>query len=434
MNYVLAVEDDTSFTPALGEFIRREGFEFAAVESISAARQQLELSSPDLLLLDMQLPDGNALELLPEVNTRTTQVVIMTAYPDLDGVISSLRAQVSDYLIKPIDMRRLREVLDKLKASIPGDTPLLSLVGESLAMRRLREMIHRVAPTQASVLLQGDSGTGKELAARAIHDLSSRHQGPFLSVNCGAVSNNLISSELFGHEKGSFTGANRRHLGYFERAAGGTLFLDEITEMPLDLQVQMLRVLETNHITRLGGDREIAVDVRILAATNRLPESAIKEGKLREDLYFRLAVFPIRLPPLKEREGDVLLLAEYFLRLLNQQEATQKKFTPEALSVLGERPWPGNIRELKNVVQRAFILADDCIRPQHLSHVSATAKDFNGRLRLSVGMPIEEAERQLILSTLEHFQGNKPLTAQTLGVSLKTLYNRLKQYRARDID
>mgnify|MGYP001035666060 CR=1 FL=1 len=434
MTYVLAVEDDTNFTPALGEFIKREGFDFGAVENIKAARQQLEVISPDLLLLDLQLPDGNALELMPEVNIHATRVVVMTAYPDVENVITSLRAQVSDYLVKPIDMRRLREMLRNLRTPTETPNPLQYLVGESPAMQRLREVIHKVAPTNASVLLQGNSGTGKELVAKAIHDLSGRRDGPFLSLNCGAISNNLIGSELFGHEKGSFTGANRRHLGYFERAAGGTLFLDEITEMPLDLQVQMLRVLETNRITRVGGDREIEVDVRILAATNRIPERAIAEGKLREDLFFRLAVFPVRLPPLRERSDDVLLLAEHFLKILNNDKKTSKRLSWSAAEVLTQRAWPGNIRELKNTMQRAFILADDTILPEHFPPVRVEQDISEGKLRFSVGTPIEEAERQLILTTLNHFHGNKPLTAQTLGVSLKTLYNRLKQYRADGVE
>ncbi|MEZ5594239.1 MAG: sigma-54 dependent transcriptional regulator [Gammaproteobacteria bacterium] len=277
--------------------------------------------------------------------------------------------------------------------------------------------------------------------AQAIHARSERRDKPHLSINCGAVSVELIGSELFGHERGAFTGANRQHLGYFERANGGTLFLDEVTEMPLEQQVKLLRVLETGKLTRLGGDQEIAVDVRIVAATNRDPATAIREGHLREDLYFRLAVFPIQMPSLNDRDGDIKLLAEFFLNHLNRDSKTHKRFGPGTKDWLERQNWPGNVRELKNAMQRAFLLADDSITREHFpeqlsstmmspavsSAVQTVGKD--GDLRFSVGQtPIDEAERQLIYATLKHYKDNKSKTADALGISLKTLYNRLKQY------
>jgi DNA-binding NtrC family response regulator len=304
------------------------------------------------------------------------------------------------------------------------------LVGDSPAMRELYKMIEKVAPTDATVFLQGESGTGKELVAHAIHQLSPRCQRRYLAVNCGAISPTLIGSELFGHERGSFTGANRQHKGHFERTAGGTLFLDEITEMPTDLQVQLLRVLETGKLLRLGGDHEVPVDVRVIAATNRSPEEVVAEGKLRKDLYFRLMVFPLYIPPLREREGDVTLLAQYFLGLLNHQYSLEKHFTKAVLQSLEERPWQGNVRELRNAIQRAFILADREIGADHFAtgDLSEEEQEEEDPLNLSVGTSIDDAEKRLIFATLEHYGGDKTRTAEALGISLKTLYNRLKKY------
>ncbi|MEZ5582570.1 MAG: sigma-54 dependent transcriptional regulator [Candidatus Competibacteraceae bacterium] len=292
------------------------------------------------------------------------------------------------------------------------------------------------------MLIRGQSGTGKDLVAQAIHARSNRCDNPFLALNCGAVSSELIGSELFGHERGSFTGANRQHLGYFERANGGTLFLDEITEMPLELQVQLLRVLETGKLMRIGGSQEIAVDVRIVTATNRDPLEAIQEGLFREDLYFRLAVFPIQMPSLNERTGDAGLIANFFLERLNQEEKTTKVFAPDVLPWLENRPWPGNVRELKNAVQRAFILAENEITQAHFaafqppvslpeSPQPAEQGNEDGNLHLTVGVTsMEEAERQLIFATLAYYEQNKSKAAEALGISLKTLYNRLKQYES----
>jgi DNA-binding NtrC family response regulator len=286
-----------------------------------------------------------------------------------------------------------------------------------------------VAPTDASVFFIGESGTGKDLAAQTLHLLSRRSKLPFLPLNCGAISPTLIESELFGHERGSFTGAARRHKGYFERAHTGTLFLDEITEMPIELQVKLLRVLETGTVARIGGDDQVSVDVRVVAATNRDPQKAVNEGKMREDLLYRLQVFPIHMPPLRDRGDDVVLLAQFFLGQLNERQGTAKRFSDESLDRLRTHSWPGNVRELKNVVHRAFIMADQEITPRCLPREVGGDSGILRSLNFQVGASIEEVEHRLIMATLDAYGGNKRKTAEILGVSLKTLYNRLNSYR-----
>jgi DNA-binding NtrC family response regulator len=305
-----------------------------------------------------------------------------------------------------------------------------TLFGSSRAMENLYRQIDKVAKTDATVLLAGESGTGKELIAQTIHQFGSRKEKPFIPVNCGAISGHLIEAALFGHEKGSFTGAVRQYAGYFEQASHGTLFLDEITEMPIDMQVKLLRVLECGTFLRVGGSTDVKVDVRMIAATNRDPEKAVRQGLLREDLMYRLAVFPIHIPALRERDGDIELLAQHFLRALNVTHQTDKKFSKDSLDRMRAYSWPGNVRELKNAVQRAYILSADMLEIG--AHLSDTMLEkptlIDGVLNFSVGMPLADAQRELILATLKHFDGNKRLTADALGVSLKTLYNRLKEY------
>jgi DNA-binding NtrC family response regulator len=286
-----------------------------------------------------------------------------------------------------------------------------------------------VAPTDATVFLIGESGTGKDLAAQTLHYLSRRAKAPFLPLNCGAITPTLIESELFGHERGSFTGAQRLHKGYFERASGGTLFLDEITEMPIELQVKLLRVLETGAFMRIGGDRPVEVDVRVIAASNRDPRQAVADGKLREDLLYRLSVFPVSMPPLSDRGDDIDLLAHFFLEELNQRQGTTKALTAEALERLRGHGWPGNVRELKNVIHRAYIMADDDIGPRCLPPEMGGSSSTGKSLSFQVGASIADVEKRLILATLELYEGNKRKTADVLGVSLKTLYNRLNTYK-----
>jgi len=297
-------------------------------------------------------------------------------------------------------------------------------------MQFVLEQIRRVAPTHASVMLIGESGSGKELAARAVHEHSARADNAFVAINCGAIAHSLIEAELFGHEKGSFTGAVRDHSGVFERADKGTLFLDEIAEMPCDLQVRLLRVLETARFFRVGGMRETEVDVRVIAATNRCPMQAIKDGKLREDLLYRLAVFPIELPPLRERGDDIELLADHFLIELNERSGMRKQFSAASLAALRAHSWPGNVRELRNAVERAYILGDRLVElsPLQVGARAARAARGSANVPIEVGANLKEAERSLIEATLEHFEGNKTQTAVALGCSLKTLYNKLNGY------
>ena len=305
--------------------------------------------------------------------------------------------------------------------------PFALLRGSSPAMQRVHEMIGRVAPTEATVLIVGESGSGKELVANTIHRNSTR-RGPFVAVNCGAIPASLVEAELFGYEKGAFTGAARTHRGYFERAAGGTLFLDEITEMSPDAQVRLLRVLETGRFWRVGGDTEIRAEVRVIAATNRDLAAAVAEGRLREDLMYRLAVFPISLPPLRNRGADVEVLAHHFLEQLNAEAGTRKTLSPRSLGLLRTHPWPGNVRELKNCVHRAYILADEEVELEHMLPGTVAEAGDPGRLSFAIGTPLATMERRTILATLAHCRGNKRRAAHLLGVSLKTLYNRLNEY------
>jgi DNA-binding NtrC family response regulator len=304
------------------------------------------------------------------------------------------------------------------------------MVGSSRAMQRVYDLISRVAATQSTVLLTGETGTGKDLVAETIHRMSRRAHKPFVAVNCGAIQASLIESELFGHEPGSFTGANRMRKGVFEQASGGTLFLDEITEMPLALQVKLLRVLENHQIRRVGGEKTMRVDVRLIAATNRSPEQAVLDDELREDLLYRLKVFPVHVPPLRERGEDVGLLAGFFLNELNETAEEPKSFAPSALERLAAHDWPGNVRELRNVVERAFILSGVTIRAEHVRVENAddSPRVEGEEVGFEVGMSIAEAEKRLILATLDKLEGNKRQAAKTLGISLKTLYNRLNGY------
>ena len=313
-------------------------------------------------------------------------------------------------------------------ASAPALGKFGGLYGGSQAMQDIYRRVDKVAPTSATVLVVGESGSGKEVVARTIHDRSERSKGPFVAVNCGAIPGNLIEAELFGYEKGSFTGAARMHRGCFERAEGGTLFLDEVTEMAPEMQVRLLRVLETGRFTRVGGEEELRARVRVIAATNRDPRQAVTDGHLREDLMYRLAVFPIALPPLRDREGDAELLAEHFLADLNDTEGTSKQFSRQSIATIRAHRWPGNVRELKNAVQRAFILADDEV-DLDFSGLECAAPAGNC-LRIPIGTALAEIERKAIYATLDLCEGNKRRCASMLGVSLKTLYNRLAEYQA----
>lgn len=328
---------------------------------------------------------------------------------------------------------QLNDVSEPVKAakSVAGLGPVL---GNSTTMRAMFELVERGAPTEATVLLIGESGVGKELVAEAIHRLSRRKDGPLIAVNCGSIPTSLIEAELFGYEKGSFTGATRSHAGVFERAHGGTLFLDEITEMPLEMQTRLLRVLEMGRFYRVGGTEEITTNFRVIAATNREVIEAVRERRLREDVMYRLAVFPVRVPALRDRGEDTSLLARHFLAVLNERAGTAKQLSAASTDAMKRHSWPGNVRELKNAVERAFILADDVVElaPNILPRLdfAGSETDSEGVL-LPLGSRLDEAERSLIEATLSHFDGNKRQTAEVLGCSLKTLYNKLHRY-ARD--
>jgi DNA-binding NtrC family response regulator len=443
MPHALIVDDSAATLSALVELVSAEGFTTSAALTVDRAKVELSRQSPDIVLADLNLPDGTGMNLLDAVERSgaSPAVVFITGQASVDTAVEALRRGVTDYLTKPLDVNRLREILSdvSLKAKQKGTGKFAGIVGRSEPILKLGELIGRIAPSSASVLVSGESGSGKEVVARTIHELSRRRHGPFVPVNCGAISPTLMESELFGHEKGSFTGAERRHKGYFEQATRGTLFLDEITEMPVELQVKLLRVLETSTFTRVGGEQSLSVDVRIVAASNRDVAEAIEQGKLREDLYYRLKVFQLHLPPLRERPEDIALLAQHFLDDLERVEKVKKRLGNDALDLMRTYRWPGNVRELKNVVHSGFILAADVITadclPQELHGPAPEARPpapVEGMVTVRPGTTIADAERMLIFATLRQFGGDKTRAAESLGISLKTLYNRLHAYEKED--
>ncbi len=455
MSHALIVDDEVDSATMLAALVANEKFTVATAHTLRDARRQIALQAPDIVLLDLHLPDGSGMELFDNpALLAQSQVVLVTGHASLETSIQALRVGAADYLVKPIAPTQLRAILSRvmppsaLRAEIDGleaewgqSGRFGHLWGRSAPMQRIYHQIARVAGTAVSVLITGESGTGKELVARTLHDLSRRRKQPFLAVNCGAISPNLIESEVFGHEKGSFTGAERQHRGFFERAHGGTLFLDEITEMPPELQVKLLRVLETGTYMRVGSTTQQSADVRVVAATNRDPERAVAEGQLREDLLYRLNVFPIAMPPLRERLDDVALLADHFLADIGEREGSPRRLSAAATAKLCAYRWPGNVRELRNAVQRAYVMSDgDVVSDEWLprdvpveaggapSTARAHTADLAATITLPLGGSLADTERQLILATLEHFEHQRERTAAALGISLKTLYNRLKEY------
>jgi DNA-binding NtrC family response regulator len=448
MPVALVVDDEPNSLSALAELVEGEGFATVTAGTLAEARGRLAQTPPDVVLVDLMLPDGSGLDLFGELDpTHRVEVILITGNATVDSAVAALRTGVLDYLTKPVDFRRLKTVLGNVSRTLALKEEIGTLrdelrqlgrfgrlIGNSAAMQKVYDLAVRVSPTDATVLLTGQSGTGKEVVAATIHELGRRKKQPFLPLNCGAVPPNLMESELFGHERGSFTGAAQMHRGYFERASGGTLFLDEITEMPLDLQVKLLRVLETGLIMRVGGDAQIEVDVRVIAASNRSPDAAVKEGKFREDLLYRLNVFPITLPPLKERNGDIDLLAEHFLAQINREEGSTKRFSANARRRMAAYAWPGNVRELKNLIRREYIMSDELIEMDALPTGAAaavpTGTDSPAPDAIKVGMSLSDIERYFILATLEQYGGDKRKAAEVLGISLKTMYNRLNNYAA----
>jgi DNA-binding NtrC family response regulator len=452
MSRVLIVEDDEDAALMMASLVADAGFTVAMAHTLRDARRHIALDPPALVLLDLQLPDGSGLSLFDDPKSiANTQVVLITGHATLETSIEALRLGAADYLIKPVSARQLDGILSRVMQPAALEAELKDLTeewkrsgrfgllwGRSPAMQRIYEQIARVSGTAVTVLITGESGTGKELVARTLHDLSRRRNAPFLAVNCGAISPQLIESEIFGHEKGSFTGAERQHQGFFERANGGTLFLDEITEMPLELQVKLLRVLETGTFMRVGSSVVQDSDVRVVAATNRAPEQAVSTGRLREDLFYRLNVFPISLPSLRERAGDVELLAEHFLGEVGAREGAMKSFSAGAKGKLLRYRWPGNVRELRNVIQRIYVMTEGNVITEEWLPVNAPARDTLGgggsgdEVRIRIGTSMADAERQLILATMRFYNHHKEQAAAVLGISLKTLYNRLKEYSAEE--
>jgi len=445
MPHALIVDDDESTREALMEIIAGEGITAASAGSLRDAQAAIARRRPDIVLIDLKLPDGSGLDLCKDLDSSSTEIVLITGHASVDTAIEALRLGATDYLTKPINFKRLNALLSRVPRTMDlkeeigvlrGELRRLGhfgrMIGAAPAMQKLYNHIARVAPTEATVLLLGESGTGKEMVAETIHALSLRQKRPFLPVNCGAISPQLIESEIFGHEKGSFTGADRQHKGYFERAHGGTLFLDEISEMPAELQVKLLRVLETGSFMRIGSSQEIETDVRIIAASNRDPDEAVRAGKLRLDLYHRLNVFPLRIPPLRERGSDIELLAEAFLKELNATHGTDKILSSEGLASLSSYHWPGNVRELRNYIQRAYILSDHLLDASLLAPTVVAEAPTGSTLAIPLGTSLADMDRKLIFATLDLCGGVKKRAAKILGISLKTLYNRLEEYGMQD--
>ncbi|HTF97543.1 MAG TPA: sigma-54 dependent transcriptional regulator [Cellvibrio sp.] len=436
MANVLLVDDDKGFLEATAELLGLLGHNVKAIDSVAGARELIGQYQFTHMILDLILPDGSGLHLLEALPPgNNTKIILITGHPSVKSIVKNLYGSNISYLIKPIDLRQLQSVFVEHKPLIESQNSGIRLhfnylVGESEPMRNLYEMIERVASTKANVMLMGESGVGKEMVAAAIH-YASNVDGDFVAANCGAFSRELINSELFGHEKGAFTGATHRKIGVFEQANKGTLFLDEITEMPLDLQPNLLRVLETQKLTRLGAITPVDIENRVVSATNRTELEIAEQHCLRQDLYFRLAVFPIHIPPLRARKGDIPLLVQHFLATFNQQYDSNIGISDQSMQKLVDYDWPGNVRELRHAIHRAYIMADpnkkQVVLPEDLTSPFSkiTPQHAAG---IAVGKTVEEVERELIEITLQHFDGDKKQAADMLGISLKTLYNRLNSY------
>ncbi|MEO8587660.1 MAG: sigma-54 dependent transcriptional regulator [Acidobacteriota bacterium] len=469
MTKVLVVEDDAETGNGLVQLLQELGLQTRLAATLAEGRAALTTFDPDVCLTDLKLPDGNGLDFIRAARTADArrEVVVLTGHGSIDTAVEAMKAGAFDYLSKPLRLEQLEAVLERLRPNRHPDVVDAGLwkaldetgrfgtmIGVSPPMREMCAVIARIARSDAPVMITGESGSGKEAAAQTIHMLSRRSDKAIVAINCGAVSSNLIESELFGHEKGAFTGADRRRAGYFELAQGGTLFLDEVTEMPPELQVKFLRVLETRFFRRVGGNEEIGSDVRIISSSNRDLLDAVEKKVLREDLYYRLNVLPLDIVPLRERREDVAALAGHFLeRVADSENGGRRSFSPRAIERLQEHGWPGNVRELRNVVHRAYVLSDGAVvnettvdgvlagrssgvfaavRPPAPAAEAppAIAPDSDDPLRVSVrvGDSLEEMERRLFERTLLAFGGDKKKAAEILKVSLKTVYNKIRQY------
>lgn len=422
------------------------------------ALDKLAAFDPHVLITDMMMPRIDGSELLRRLNEAGSRVpaIMITAFGNIETALSTIHDLGAFWFLeKPIQPRvlkflleraasqsRLAEEAERLKRQLSYQGSIGDLVGSSEPMQQVFSLLRQVAPSKAAVLITGESGTGKEVVARAIHSLSPRATGPFVAINCAALPETLMESELFGHEKGAFTGAVERRAGCFELAQGGTLMLDELAEMPIGTQAKLLRVLEDSKVRRLGGKAEVLVDVRVVAATNREPSEAIKKGLLREDLYYRLNVFGLELPPLRKRLDDIPVLTEAIILDLNRKHGLKVTgIDMDVLSRLQRHPWPGNVRELRNVLERAAIIAGSGLvearhlppsfsAPQRTAFDPAPAPGPKDGIQIAVGTTIEQAEKSVILMTLAHTKNNKTRAAEILGISLKTLFNKLKEYGA----
>jgi DNA-binding NtrC family response regulator len=446
---VLIVEDEPSTRAGLAELVRTWGFTADSAADGEEALEKVTSFRPSIIITDLVMPRMGGLDLLRALKSDAGDitVVLLTAQGTVETAVEAIKEGAYDYLTKPIEPQRLRILLDKiverlgtlrevrqLRRQLRDQGSFGSMIGSSPAMRKVYQTVEQAAPTAASVLIWGESGTGKELVAKTIHQLSPRAHGPFVPINCAAIPETLLESEIFGHEKGAFTGAVDRREGCFELADRGTLFLDEIAEMTPATQVKLLRVLQERSFRRVGGRAEQTVDVRVLAATNVVPMEAVRNGKLREDLYYRLNVFAIELPPLRQRKEDLPLLIQSFLTEFNARNNRKvAAVDPEAMRVLEQYGWPGNVRELRNVIERAVILAQgEFIEVKHLPPlVAGSPGAAKATLSLTPGTTVEEAENRLILMTLEHTHDNKTRAAEILGISLKTLHNKLNKLRGR---
>ena len=449
---ILVVDDDPGHLTTLQTIIRSWGYEVQTADDGTGAVERVKSGPVDLILMDVRMAEMNGLEALRQIKAYNPAipVIIMTAYSSVESAVEALKTGAYDYLIKPLDFEVLKLTLERarehaglkaenqqLKAQLGVDFDAPNIIGASPAMKALIDMLAMIAPSEATVLISGGSGTGKELIARAIHYNSPRKAKPLVVVNCAAISETLLESELYGHEKGAFTGADKRREGRFMHAQGGTIFLDEIGETSPAMQAKLLRVIQEREIQRVGSEEVLAVDVRILAATNRDLEAEVREGRFREDLFYRLNVVNLRIPPLRERPEDIPLLAQHFLQAFaRKNRKTVKGFLPLAMDMLVKYNWPGNVRELENAIERAVIL----MTGEHITEAQLPLSIVQGYPQepepdLVAGRPLadgqhslEEVEKQAIMATLEATGGNKSETARRLGITRKTLHNKLKNY------
>jgi DNA-binding NtrC family response regulator len=449
---VLIVEDEDGARAGLADVVQSWGYSPATARDGLEALEKLSAVSPVVMITDLKMPRLDGLGLLRKLreDPDPPPAIVLTAHGDEGALEEALKLGAFWFLEKPVRPHMLRVLVDRavmlrreqrgkraLELDLARAGKLGTLVGDSAAMQEVFRLLNLVGPSKASVLITGESGSGKELVARTIHDLSPRKDRPFVAINCSAIPETLMESEIFGHERGAFTGAQERRAGCFELADGGTLLLDEIGEMPAATQAKLLRVLEDSKVRRLGGKAEIEVDVRVLAATNRDPEEAVREGVLRQDLFFRLNVFQIYIPPLREHLSDLPKLADEVLSVLNQKHGKRiTHLSSDVLERFRHYGWPGNVRELRNTLERAMVVAPgDSIEAWHLppsfgqSRLQAHTSDSGEGVRLELGTTVAEGERRLILKTLEAQNNNKTRAAEVLGISLKTLHNKLKEYR-----